>query len=282
MANRKEIKSLDLTSLTTVGIGIHAIISIVIALLVIIIFLIVGGVNGFLANLIIVPFIIFGTILSTIIFLFGRGLIYNILVKKINCISFEIEEGEITKVDTKSVSVILAIIELISFIIIYVMFLGIVPFTGSALIQILMLTGQMGIALLVYNIISLLYSPVVILILLLAVFLITLIEVFIGAAIYNILTPYIGGIKAEIKAGREYSTVESVNAKSAAIMMAVISLVLGAVMSLIMIILNTQLAFYALTNILSSFIGGFISTLIIVFLYNKISDKIGKLKLELE
>ena len=140
----------------------------------------------------------------------------------------------------------------------------------------------MGVALLVYNIISLLYSPVVILILLLAVFLITLIEVFIGAAIYNILTPYIGGIKAEIKAGREYSTVESVNTKSAAIMMAVISLVLGAVISLIMIIINPQLAFSALTNILSSFIGGFISTLILVFLYNKISDKIGKLKLELE
>ena len=95
MANRKEIKSLDLTSLTNVGIGIHAVISIVIALLAMIILLIVGGVNGFLANLIIVPFIIFGTIISTIIFLFGRGLIYNILVKKINCISFEIEEGKI-------------------------------------------------------------------------------------------------------------------------------------------------------------------------------------------
>ena len=282
MVNKKEPKSLDLTSLTTVGMGIYALISIIITLLLVVFLIIVGGANVLAANIMFVPFIIFGTILYSIIFFFGRGLLYNILTKKINCFSFDIEDGEIKRIDTASLALIFAIIEVIAFIFVYVMAIVIVPFMASALLQIVMLTGQLGLALLIYNIMALLFSPTVILLLIVSSFLFTFIEVFIGANVYNILTPYIGGIKAELKVGKDFTTVESVNAKSAALMMAVISLVLGVVMSLILLIINQKLAITALYNIVSSFVGGFIVTLIVVFIYNKISSITGKLKLELE
>ncbi|WP_461462768.1 hypothetical protein [Methanobrevibacter sp.] len=282
MVNKKEIKSLDLSSLTTIGMGICTVLSIIVVLILVVLILVSGGASALAANIAMVPFIIFGTILYSIVYFFGRGFLYNVLTKKLSCIGFEIEDGRIVKIDTVSTALILAIIAAIAFIFVYVMALGFVPFMASTLLQMLMLTGQMGLALVVYNLIALLFSPAVILILIVATFLITFIDVLIGVYIYNILTSYLGGFKVELKAGRDYTSIESVDAKSAAIIMAVIYLVIGVVMSLILLVVNQQFAITALYNIISSFIGGFIGTFIIVFIYNKISNSLGKLKLELE
>ncbi|WP_295722264.1 hypothetical protein [uncultured Methanobrevibacter sp.] len=282
MVNKKEIKSLDLSSLTTIGMGIYTVLSIIAVLILVVYILIVGGANVLVANISLVPFIIFGTILYSIIFFFGRGFLYNVLTKKLSCIGFEIEDGRIVKIDTVSTALVFAIIATIAFIFVYVMSVVIVPFMASAILQMLMLTGQIGLAMLMYNLIALLFSPAVTLILIVSTFLLTFVDVLIGVSIYNILTSYLGGIKVELKSGREYTSVESVDAKSAAIIMSVIALVVGVVMSLLLLVINQKLAISALYNIVSSFIGGFIGTFIIVFVYNKISNSLGKLKLELE
>lgn len=282
MVNTKNITSLELSSLTTIGMGINVLISIIVAIVAFVAILIVGGTSGLATGLLLIPMIVFATILYSILHFFGRGYLYNLLVTKLNCIDFDIDDGEITRINPLSTSLVYGIICLICFVIVYTVAYLIVPGFASSVLQTLMSTGQMQLALIVYNLLVLMLSPQFFIICVFLSFILPFIFLCLALYVYNAISPKIGGIKVELKDDGNYTILEHVNPKSVAVIVSICALVISIIVSIVMIIFNQRMVVSGIYNIIGTFVIVFIQMFLMSYFYNYLAPKMGKLKLVLE
>ncbi|OWT33491.1 hypothetical protein BGI41_02085 [Methanobrevibacter sp. 87.7] len=282
MVDSKNIKQIELSSFTTMGMSIYALLSVILAvLLFIVIFAMTGGKVASIA-LILIPVIVFGTILHSIVHFFGRGLLYNVFVKKLNAINFSIEDNEVKEIKPLPIALVLALISLVCFIIVYTLIAVFVPTMISSFLQLLMMSGQMGIAMILYNVVMLMLSPRIIISLIIASFVFPFLFVLIGAYCYNYIAPSVGGIGVELEDDGDLTLIKSFNPTKTALIMAIIVTILSVIVSVIMLIVNQDLGMSAVYNIISAFVLNFVGVFLATYFYNYLAPRIGEVKLNLE
>ena len=280
MSNLKTLKSIDVASATIIGTGVQVLFSIILAIILLIIVGIVSS-SSFVAFLSIAPTIIFGTIAFCIFSYFTQSSIYNWLAKRINPISFSIEDdGTISKIATTPTAINLAIICTIFSIIIYLMTVFVVPLILSTIVQVMMLAGQIQVATALYSVAMLYTSPAMVIGYILGIFIMTCIYTLISASIYNLLAAKGYGAKVKLNEEDKITSLESIDVKSTALIYGVISLIIGLVTGIITAVISgSYLNIVAYT--VSGLIGGIIVMALIAIFYNFLSEKLGKLKIEL-
>lgn len=280
MSNLKTLKSIDVASATIIGTGVQVLFSIILAIILLIIVGIVSS-SSFVAFLSIASTIIFGTIAFRIFSYFTQSSIYNWLAKRINPISFSIEDdGTISKIATTPTAINLAIICTIFSIIIYLMTVFVVPLILSTIVQVMMLAGQIQVATALYSVAMLYTSPAMVIGYILGIFIMTCIYTLISASIYNLLAAKGYGAKVKLNEEDKITSLESIDVKSTALIYGVISLIIGLVTGIITAVISgSYLNIVAYT--VSGLIGGIIVMALIAIFYNFLSEKLGKLKIEL-
>lgn len=276
------LKNIDLSSITIVGTMVNFIISIILSIILLILFVVIGGSYGLSFGASIIPAIVCGTIFLSISHFFGKAFLYNTLTSKLNCISFELKDNEITNIEPISAGLIWGVISLISYIVFYSIAMVIAPMIASSFLQTLMLSGQTQIAIALYSLISVLLSPSAILITVLSSFILPFLSVLIGIYLYNLISPKIGGIKLELIKTEKLTSIESIDSKSISLILSIISLILNIIFSIIITIIFDQPLNEGIIGILSSFIISFALIFIISKIYNFIAKKYDSVKLELE
>ncbi|WP_296887742.1 hypothetical protein [uncultured Methanobrevibacter sp.] len=276
----KTLKSIDISSFTIISTGVATLISILVALL---IFITMGALvpNSLATIALIVPTIIFGTIMVCIFTYFSIGYLYNILAKKFGFIKLDIEENYIKKISPKETALITACIAIIMILVIYFAFSLIIPVILSTMISILMYASQAIIATQLYQIMIIISNPLFIAIGILGTVIITSVFTLLATYVYNILADSDRGIKVNLSQEDKFTQLESLDPINFSIAIAAICLILNIIVGVIMIISGTPI-FNALASILSSFVSGFIGALLVAVFYNFLAPKIGKLKVELE
>ena len=280
MSNLKTLKSIDVASATIIGTGVQVLFSIILAIILLIIVGIVSS-SSFVAFLSIASTIIFGTIAFCIFSYFTQSSVYNWLAKRINPLSFSIEDdGTISKIATAPTAINLAIICTILSIIIYLMTVFVVPLILSTIVQVMMLAGQMQVATILYNMAMLYTSPAMVIGYILGIFIMTCIYTLISVSIYNLLAAKGYGAKVKLNEENKITSLESIDVKSTALIYGVISLIIGLVTGIITAVISgSYLNIVAYT--VSGLIGGIIVMALIAIFYNFLSKKLGKLKMEL-
>ena len=152
MSDVKILKSIDITSYTIMGTGIGVLFSVLFS---IILLIAIGILNAQSIGVVayIIPTIIVGTIMCSIYNRFAEGYLYNWLTKRMNPITFELNnEKEITKISTVPTALIASIITTILVILLCAITIFIAPIIISAIVQTLMFSGQTVMAF-AYNVI---------------------------------------------------------------------------------------------------------------------------------
>lgn len=280
MSNIKEIKSIDLSSLTIIGTGISVLFSILASILITIIAGIVSPATiGVMIY--IIPTIIVGTLMYTIYNIFFKGFLYNTMAKRLNTIKFILKEDkEIIKVSTTETAIIVAIILTIQVILIYLASVFLLPLLLNAMVQTLMFSGQTTIAYSLYQFLLIFSQPTTVAIIIFGTFIISFVFVLLGTYIYNILANSGRGIIVDLSKENNMTVVESIDVLKLAIAFAII----GSVLNLIIAILslsNGGDALGIIGNIIGGFISYFIQGALIAIFYNFLAPKLGKLKIEL-
>lgn len=283
MDDSKNIKSIELSSFTTMGMCINTLISIIVGVILFIIITVASGGQAISIALILIPIIVFSTILNSIIHFFGCGFLYNVITKKLNPINISInDEGEITEVRPLSIALVFGIISLIAFIIIFTLVEVIVPSMVSSFLQTLMMTGQTGLAFVLYNLIMLMMSPRIIIALIVASFVFPFLFTLIGSYCYNLISPYINGIVVDLDNTNDLTSIKSIDSTKTALILSVIMLIIGIIVSIIMLIVNSNAGMAALYNIGISFVGTFIIVFLFTYFYNYLVPKLGEVKIKLQ
>lgn len=282
MVNSKNIKQIDLSSFTSMGMCVNTLLSIIFAVILFIVISVMTGGNASSIALVLIPVIVFGTILQSIIHFFGRGFLYNIFVKRLNAINFSIEDNEVKEIKPLPIALVLALISLVSFIIVYTLIAVFVPAMISSLLQMLMMTGQMGIAMILYNVAMLMISPRIIISLLIASFVFPFLFVLIGAYCYNYLSPIIGGIIVELEDEKDMAIIKRFDPTKTAIIMSIVMTILSVIVSIIMLIVNQKAGMSAIYNIIVTFVLNFVIIFLATYFYNYLAPKLGEVKLKLE
>lgn len=280
MADVKELKSIELTSFTTMATGIAVLFSIIAA----IIFAIIIGAtvpNGIGVVIYLIPTIIIGTLMYNIYNNFFEGFMYNVLAKKLKTIAVAIEGGkEIVKISTSETATMVSIIVTIQFILLYLVSLFILPLTLSSMVQTLMYTGQSSLAYGIYQLLNLISQPTTILILIFGTFIITFVFVLLGTYIYNIMAKSGRGIVLNLSEENGLTVIDSIDSLKLGIMFAVISGILSLITALISLVSGGNLP-SLIGSILGGFVGGFIEFYLMGLFYNFLAPKLGKIKIEL-
>ena len=269
----KELKSIDLVSFTIMGTGINVLFSILISIIMLIGFSVMIP-NSFSIMIYLVPTIVFGTLITCIFAYFSEGYLYNILSKKLKSITIDIDEnGRINRISTTSTALMVSLISLIIVIIVYLAMFFITPLLLSTIIQILMMSGQMAVASILYQGLILINNPVTIGILLIIIFVITFVTTLVATFIYNILGNSNRGATVELSEDDKFTVIDSINPLNLAIVIAAISLVINIVIAIISIITGTNPVNGVLSivpGLVSSFITGFLIALFsfIIFYLN--------------
>ncbi|MDR0900031.1 MAG: hypothetical protein LBM26_00050 [Methanobrevibacter sp.] len=283
MTEKRDVKSLDLSSITIMGTSISFIWAIILSIIILIVFSFMGGFN--IALGLIALAIIFGTLILSISSYFGISYLYNFIVKKIKKVVIEIEDIDSVK-SIKSISIlpfalITAIISLIIGIIIYpIIFIGL-SLSAMPLIQSLLVnTATQSFGLLLYQIVMLAISPMTIV----YAFVVPLLFTIIGSFVFNLIAPKVGGLKVELESCGHMTKLNSVNPINAGIITGVILLVFGLVIGLILAIIGGNILAnlsLILILVLGGFAGGFIYGVLSSVFYNFIANKSEEVKLEL-
>lgn len=280
MSDIKELKSIELSSYTTMVTGITVLFSIITAILISIgIAALMPSGSGVIIYLI--PTIIVGVFMYTIYNSFSQGLFYNLLAKKLKTIAVIIEDGkEIAKISTTETATMVALISTIQFILLYLVSVLVLPLLFTSVIQTLMFTGQATLAYGIYQLLAILSQPTTILMLIFGTFIITFVFVLIGAYIYNILAKKGRGVILNLGNEGGLTAIESIEPLKLAIAFAIICGILSLIVGIISIISGGSIA-NLIGNVLGGFVGGFIEFYLIAIFYNFLAPKIGKIKLEL-
>ena len=280
MSNFKELRSIELSSFTTISTGIAVLFSIISAIF---ITLIVGLTvpNGAGVVIYLIPTIIVGTFMYTIYNAFCQGLLYNLLAKKLKTIAIDLKDGkEIVKISTTETAMMVSLILTIQVILLYLVSVLILPLLLSTVMQTLMYSGQQIMAINVYQLLALISQPTTIAIFIFGTLIISFIFVLIGAYIYNILGKNDRGIILNLSEENGFTAIDSIDPLRFSIAFAIISGVLTLIFVIIMMVSGMALT-SAIANILYGFAGGFIEAYLFAIFYNYLAPKLGKLKIEL-
>lgn len=276
----KELRFIDPTSFTTIVTSINFIIGIIIAIIVAIL-LGITNINLLGAMIYIIPTIIFGTLILSIINCFLESSLYNALVKKMKCIKIDInEDGEITKIDPISTSLLITIINVIVILIYYLATLFFVPLIGSALMNTLMMGGDFTNAMMIYQVITLYVTPMYVLAGIVAIFIISLVATLLEFYLYNFIASKYKGATVKLNKSQGISTLESIDVKSTAIIFTIIGTIFSLIEGII-IGIATKNYISIVTTTITGFIVSIILISIMALLYNILSEKICKLQIEL-
>lgn len=280
MADVKELKSIELTSFTTMATGIAVLFSIIAA---IILAIIIGATvpNGVGIVIYLIPTIIIGTLMYNIYNTFFEGFLYNVLAKRLKTIAVAIEGGkEIVKISTSETATMVSLIVTIQFILLYLVSLFILPLTLSSMVQTLMYTGQSSLAYGIYQFLNLISQPTTILILIFGTFIITFVFVLLGTYIYNMMAKSGRGIVLNLSEENGLTVIDSIDPLKLGIMFAVISGLLSLITALISLVSGGNLP-SLLGSVIGGFVGGFIEFYLMGLFYNFLAPKLGKIKIEL-
>ena len=279
MSNVKELRSIDLASYTTLSTAISVVFSIIAAIIIAV------GIYAFAPAgqsviIYLIPTIIVGTFMYGIYNSFCQGLLYNLLSKKLRNIAVELNDGEILKISTTESAIMVSIILTIQVILLYLVSVFILPMMLGSIMQTLMMSGEEVIAYSIYQIIYVVSQPTTIAIIIFGTFIISFVFILISAYIYNFLASKGRGIKLNLTEDNNLTSIDSVDPLKFAIAIAIIEGVLNIITGVISVISGSGIINLVI-NIISGFVGGFIIALIIAVVYNFLSDKLGKIKVEL-
>ena len=280
MSDVKILKSIDITSYTIMGTGIGVLFSVLFS---IILLIAIGILNaqriGVVAN--IVPTINFGTIMCSIYNRFAEGYLYNWLTKRMNPITFELnDEKEITKISTVPTALIASIITTILVILLCAITIFIAPIIISAIVQTLMFSGQTVMAFALYQVAAMIMQPSLIAMSIIGSFIITFVFTLIATYIYNLLGSKGKGIILDLSKDGDMTSLNSIDPVSLIIVLTVISLIFNIILAIITLISGGN-AYQALGNIVGGLINGVIGGGLLAIFYNFLATKLGKLKIEL-
>ena len=280
MVDVKELKSIELTSFTTMATGIAVLFSIISAIL---LSIIIGAAvpNGAGIVIYLIPTIIIGTLMYSIYNNFFEGFLYNVLAKKLKTIAVAIEDGnQIVKISTSETATMVSLIVTIQFVLLYLVSLFILPLTLSSMIQTLMYTGQSTLAYGIYQFLNLISQPTTILIMIFGVFIITFVFVLIGTYIYNMVAKSGRGIVLNLSEENGFTAIDSIDPLKLGMMFAVISGILSLITALISLFSGGNLP-SLIGSIIGGFVGGFIEFYLLGLFYNFLAPTLGKIKIEL-
>lgn len=304
MKSLKELKAIKIVPFTLMTASLNAVWGFIFA----IIFLIFGGfiasiiagtelapLSGAILGISVAGLVVFpvGSFLLSIVPHFLQALFYNLLVPRLGAIKIEIEEmTEIVRAEVVPfaliVAAVLAIIQFLYELVaspLQAVFLEVLsglaataatPAEIPAELPMMLQTGALG------AVLNIVISPIL-----------TFIGVFIGTAIlvalYNLLTPKLGGIKVELaQMADNYFGVEKINPVSIGLILGAISAVIGLIMGIIVLIIAAigGAAVEGLITLLGLVIGGFIGVFIVyaitAYIYNLLAPRIGSYKIKLE
>ena len=279
MSNYKELKSIELASFTTISTGISVLFSIIVAIITVILLIAVIP-NGASLSIYMIPTIIIGTFILSIYYNFSNGLFYNLLAKKLRTIAIEIKDDEIVKISTTETAMMIALILTIQVILLYLVSVFILPLFATSVMQTLMFSGQQILAYNIYQALMILNQPTTIALIIFGTLIITFVFVLLGTYIYNIVAPTGRGITLKLSQENAMTSIDSVNPLRLAIIFAIISGILSLITALISLISGGN-AVSVIGSVLGGFVGGFIEFYLIGLFYNFLSNKLGKLKIEL-
>ena len=185
MSDVKILKSIDITSYTIMGTGIGVLFSVLFS---IILLIAIGILNAQSIGVVayIIPTIIVGTIMCSIYNRFAEGYLYNWLTKRMNPITFELnDEKEITKISTVPTALIASIITTILVILLCAITIFIAPIIISAIVQTLMFSGQTVMAFALYQVAAMIMQPSFIALSIIGSLFITIVFTLIATYIYK-------------------------------------------------------------------------------------------------
>ena len=280
MTSVKELKSIELSSFTIITTAIAVLFSIISSMILVVGIGItspyaIGGVIYLISTIVV------GTLMYTTYNAFCQGFLYNLLAKKFNTITMEFkDEKEIIKVSTTQTAIIIAMIMTIQVILLYLVSVFILPLLINSLVQSLMYSGQQLLALSLYQFLILISQPLTIAMVIFGTFIITFVFVLLGCYIYNILANTGRGAIVNLSKENNFTAIESIDVLKFAIVFAVVGGLLNLIFALITLSGGIDII-SAITNIISGFIGAFITGALLAIFYNFLAPKLGKLKLEL-
>jgi hypothetical protein len=274
MTDLKNLKSIDLSSITTVGTAINFIWGIICSIIIIISISISSvSIGTFVLGLA----ILFAILIISIPYYFGGAYLYNFFINRLKDISLEItEEGELRKISIIPLAIMVTLITLIFQLIIFPIIYLIVG-VSLPLLQVFAMQGlyePISILLQLTNPIQIIYSIIA-----------SFIATAIGTFVYNVLVSKIGGIKLELKeAHGNLTQIDSINPISVGLIIGIICLVLSVIFSLILTstALNVNSLIYAVVLIVLGFVFGLLSGIVTSIFYNFVVKYVGPLKVRLE
>ncbi len=225
----------------------------------------------------IIPTIIVGTIMCSIYNRFAEGYtLYNWLTKRMNPITFELNNEEITKISTVPTALIASIITTILVILLCAITIFIAPIIISAIVQTLMFSGQTVMAFALYQVAAMIMQPSFIAMSIIGSFIITFVFTLIATYIYNLLGSKGKGIILDLSKDGDMTSLNSIDPVSLIIVLTVISLIFNIILSIITLISGGN-AYQALGNIVGGLINGVIGGGLLAIFYNFLATKLGKL-----
>ncbi len=279
MISVKELQSIDLSSYTIIFTAISVLFAVILSLLLTVVIGIVDTASIGVA-IYIIPTIVVGAFMIGIYRYFSEGLFYNLLAKKLRNIKIALNEGEIVKISPTETATLLATIATIQAILIYLVSVLILPIIISTLIQTLMFSGQQYLAMELYQIMMVISQPMTIIMFIFGTFVITFISILIGAYIYNILASKGRAVELELSEENGMTVIESIDMMKFAIAVSIISGILNLIFGIIMLISGGSVI-TLISNVITGFVGGFISAALTAIFYNYLAPKLGKLKVKL-
>lgn len=280
MSELKELKSIDLSSFTTILTGIEIIFAIIFSII-ISIAIIAFVPQGVSLAIYMIPTIVVSTLMYGTYKNFFEGFLYNTLSKKLKTINIVIKDGkEIAEISTTETAIMCSIIITIEFILLYLVSVFIMPIFLTSIMQTLAMTGQMAVAFTIYQFLSIISQPTTILILIFGIFIISFVFILLGAFIYNIFANTGRGAVVKLSSENNMTVIESIAPLKLAIVSTVVIGILNVIFNIIMLITGYA-PITVVESIVSGFIGAFICGFLIAAFYNFLSPMLGKLKLEL-
>lgn len=280
MSNVKDLKSIELSSFTTMITGISVLFSIISAVL---ISIVIAATNPAGLGIIIylIPTIIIGAFMYGIYNSFSEGLFYNLLARKLRTIAVEIKDGkEISKISTTETATMVSIILTIQIILIYLVSLMVLPILLTSMVQTLIYAGQSSFAYSIYQFLILINQPTTIGIVIFGTFIITFVFVLLGTYIYNILANSGREIVLNLSQENGLTSIDSVNPLKLGIAFAIVCGILSLITGIISVISGSPIT-TLIGNVIGGFIGGFIEFYLMGLFYNFLAPKLGKIKIEL-
>jgi len=280
MSELKELKSIDLSSFTTILTGIEIIFALIFSII-ISIAIIAFVPQGVSLAIYMIPTIVVSTLMYGTYKNFFEGFLYNTLSKKLKTINIVIKDGkEIAEISTTETAIMCSIIITIEFILLYLVSVFIMPIFLTSIMQTLAMTGQMAVAFTIYQFLSIISQPTTILILIFGIFIISFVFILLGAFIYNIFANTGRGAVVKLSSENNMTVIESIAPLKLAIVSTVVIGILNVIFNIIMLITGYA-PITVVESIVSGFIGAFICGFLIAAFYNFLSPMLGKLKLEL-